>query len=169
MDYIVLGKIVKTIGLKGEVKVLSSTDFSSIRYKKNNKVFLFDEKKNIREEFTISSFHKDKNADIISFKELNSIDEVSRYLNFLVQIPKINATLPKDFYHFSDLEKCFVYDENNNLLGHVKKVEQYASYETLRISRPNKKDFLVPFVSQFIKKVDIENKSIIIHIIEGLL
>ena len=48
-------------------------------------------------------------------------------------------------------------------------MEEYASYQTLRIKREGAKDFFVPFVKAFIKKVDIDNKKIIIHVIEGLL
>ena len=40
MEYITLGKIVSTFGIKGEVKVYSSSQFSSARYKKGNKVSL---------------------------------------------------------------------------------------------------------------------------------
>ena len=38
MEYLSLGLILKTRGLKGEVKVKSSTDFASSRYKRKNKV-----------------------------------------------------------------------------------------------------------------------------------
>ena len=44
MQFLSLGVILKTRGLKGEVKVKSTTDFASTRYKKNAKVFLYDEK-----------------------------------------------------------------------------------------------------------------------------
>ena len=67
------------------------------------------------------------------------------------------------------MKNCDVYDENNNKLGKVKDVEEYASYQTLRVKREGAKDFFVPFVKAFIKKVDIKNQKIIIHVIEGLL
>ena len=64
---------------------------------------------------------------------------------------------------------CNVYDEEDNLIGKVKDIEEYASYQTLRISRNKDKDVLVPFVKAFIKNVDLENKKIVIHVLEGLL
>ena len=161
MEYITLGKIVKTIGLKGEVKVYSSSDFSYDRYEKGNNVTLFNEKTKERVTCIVKSFRKDK--------EFPSIEAITPYINNLVQIEKSDAILPKGFYHYSDLKNCDVYDENNNKLGKVKDVEEYASYQTLRIKREGAKDFFVPFVKAFIKKVDIDNKKIIIHVIEGLL
>lgn len=169
MEYITLGKIVKTIGLKGEVKIYSSSDFSYDRYEKGNNVTLFNEKTKERVTCIVKSFRKDKEFDIVSFEEFPSIEAITPYINNLVQIEKSDAILPKGFYHYSDLKNCDVYDENNNKLGKVKDVEEYASYQTLRIKREGAKDFFVPFVKTFIKKVDIDNKKIIIHVIEGLL
>ena len=60
MEYITLGKIVKTIGLKGEVKVYSSSDFSYDRYEKGNNVTLFNEKTKERVTCIVKSFRKDK-------------------------------------------------------------------------------------------------------------
>ena len=56
-----------------------------------------------------------------------------------------------------------------NSIGKVKKVESYASYDTLRIERENNKDVLVPFVKAFIKEVNIEERKITINVIDGLL
>ena len=36
-----VGKIVNTHGIKGEVRVVSKTDFANKRYKKGNSLFLF--------------------------------------------------------------------------------------------------------------------------------
>lgn len=169
MKYITLGRIVGTFGVKGEVKVYSSSHFSLARYKKNNSVYLLNEKTNERIELTINTYKKGKAHDIISFNEYKSLNEVESLQNFLVQISEENATLPKNYYHYYELMDCLVYDESNNLLGRVKTVEEYASYQTLRIQRENNKDILVPFVKAFIKKVDIDNHKIIIHVLEGLL
>ena len=40
MEYLLLGKISKPHGLKGEVKIFSNTDFAKLRYQKGNVVFL---------------------------------------------------------------------------------------------------------------------------------
>lgn len=169
MEYITLGKIVGTFGIKGEVKVYSSSQFSSARYKKGNKVSLFNEKTKDIVTLTIKSYKSNKNIDIISFEEFNNVNDVEKFINYLVQIEKNSATLPTGYYHYGDLKMCNVYDENDNLIGKVKDIEEYASYQTLRISRNKDKDVLVPFVKAFIKNVDLENKKIVIHVLEGLL
>lgn len=44
-DYLNVGKIVNTQGIKGEVRVISKTDFPEERYQKGATLLLFQEKK----------------------------------------------------------------------------------------------------------------------------
>ncbi|MGM9857972.1 MAG: ribosome maturation factor RimM [Bacilli bacterium] len=169
MEYLTLGKIVKTVGLKGELKVYSSTDFGAKRYVKGKKVFLFNEQTKMIVEEEILKYRRDGQFDIITLSNKQDINLVEKYVGWLVQVEKNLQDLDKGFYYFSDLESCNVYDQYNNLIGKVKKVESYASYNTLRITRENDKDVLVPFVKAFIKNVNIEERKITINVIDGLL
>ena len=77
--------------------------------------------------------------------------------------------LKKDTYYFSELIGCKVIDQNSNVIGEVIKIEEYSANQTLRIRLENGKDLLLPFMKAFIKKVDIENKEVHCHLIEGML
>lgn len=169
MEYVTLGKIVKTLGLKGEVKVYSCSDFRQDRYYKGAKVFIFDEKTNTRQTVKVSTFRMDGQMDIVSFQNYQNIDLVTPFVNCLIQVEKNVDELPEDTFFHSDLEKCNVLDEKRNLLGKVIKVEQYAAYKTLRVKRENGKDLLIPFLKAFIVNVDINKHEIIIHVWDGLL
>lgn len=169
MEYVTLGKIVGFLGLKGDIKVYSSTDFGNSRYKKGNKVFLFNESTKERIKVTVNTYRNDGNLDIINLKEYTSLNEIEKTLHFLVQVEKSAKDLPKGSYFHSDLIGCKVLDSQNHEVGIVKKIEEYSSYKTLRISREQNKDVLVPFIPNFITSVDIEKKIISIKEIEGLL
>ena len=69
------------------------------------------------------------------------------------------------FFNFG----CEVYDQNNSLIGKVTKVEDFSANQTLRIRLENGKDLLLPFMKAFIKRVDIENKTINCELIEGMI
>ena len=43
MEHVVIGKIVNTRGLKGELKVVNFSDFIESRYKKGNEINIFCE------------------------------------------------------------------------------------------------------------------------------
>ncbi len=168
MSYVTLGKIVKAFGIKGEAKILSSSHFRKERYRKNQKMILFLEHSNEIKEVSVQSYREDGQFDIVKFSEINSIDELSHWINAFVQVPKDISFLKKDYFFFSDLVGCQVNDENGEALGMVIKVEEYASYCTLRVQNDDQKDILIPFVKAFIKKVDIERKCIDIYHWEGL-
>lgn len=168
MEYLLLGKIVDKFGLDGTIKIYSTTNNAEMRYKKSAKVFLYDEKSNERKEYQVESFRKSGVFDFVKLKgfDANLADQVK---GFEVQVIKDNNDLKVGFYFYSDLIGCQILDEKKNILGIVKNVEEFPAQITLRVSRKNGKDFFVPFIKQFIKNVDIQNKQIEIVVLEGML
>jgi 16S rRNA processing protein RimM len=170
MEYLALGLILKTRGLKGEVKVKSSTDFASLRYKKKNKVYLYNEETQDLKEVHVFSYSSIQGFDYVSFEELRDINLVLPYIHYQIVVKKEEQPkLKKDTYYFSELVGCKVIDQNNNSIGEIIKIEEYSANQTLRIRLENGKDLLLPFVKAFIKKVDIERKEVNCHLIEGMI
>ena len=168
MAYIELGYILKTHGLKGDLKIYSTTDFPDLRFKRGTKMVLMSKDKNITN-VTVNRFIDTAQCSIVHFKEINSIEEASKHLHETIQIDEIDAPLPAGYYRNGDLLGCNVFDENGNQLGIVSKVETNAPTSNLRIARENNKDFFVPFVfDTFIVSVDIKNKKIVIKLMEGM-
>ena len=167
MEYLVVGTIVRTVGLKGEVKVYPSTDFRDSRFKVGNHLFLSNGEEKI--EVTIKSHKVNGECDNLTFKEFSSIDEVEKYVRYDLLVIKDRSFLKKDEYFHSDLEGMDVYFDNKTYIGKVSKVEEFAAYKTLRIKRENNKDVLIPFVNAFIKDVNLDSKVITIKYIDGLL
>ena len=168
MEYLIVGTVVRTIGLKGEVKIYPSTHFRDSRFSKGSHVFLLDENKNITEDLLIVKHFKNGECDNLIFDGYDTIEKAEKLLKKDLYVEKDQSFLKKGEYFYSDLEKMEAYFDNGNLIGKVKKVEEYSSYATLRIEH-SPKDVLVPFVPAFIKSVSLEEKKIIIKFIEGLL
>jgi len=166
MEYLSLGIIIGTFSLDGSVKVLSTTDFGEDRYQEGQVLYLRKEDDIV--EVTVNKYRHGKDSDIVLFNEITTVEEALAKKGYEILIDKDEAILPKNYYHFYELEECDVYDEAGNKLGHVKKVEEFPAQITLRV-KADKKEFQVPFVDAFIKKVDIKNKKIIISLIEGML
>lgn len=168
MEYLLLGKIVDKFGLDGTLKIYSTTNNAEMRYKKNARVFLYDEKNDQRIEYQVESFRKSGVFDFVKLKgfDANLADQVK---GFEVQVIKDNNDLEVGYYFYSDLVGCEILDEHKNVLGIVKNIEEFPAQITLRVARKNGKDFFVPFIKQFIKNVDIQNKKIEIIVLEGML
>ena len=169
MEYLTLGVIVKAFGLKGEVKILSTSDFRSQRYKRGRTLFLFKESTGERFPVHVKSYHAAGNIDFVGFTEYSDCTVVEALIGYLVQVEKDAKPLAKNSYYHSDLEACDVVDEHGTVLGHVAKVEEYSAQKSLRVKREGKPDMLVPFVPAFIQKVDLEKKQIVIIVWAGLL
>lgn len=168
MEYLRIGKIIKTIGLKGEVKIYPSTHFRDSRFKSGNHVFLVDEKSESRKDITVMSHHKNGNCDNVIFKEFSSIEEAQKIVGYYLEVEKKQDFLKDGYYFYSDLEQLEAFFDNGEKIGKVIKVEEMAGKVLLRI-KSDEKTVLVPFIKQFIVSIDLEMKKVIIKYIEGLL
>jgi len=168
MEYLSVGQIVKTVGLRGEVKVYPLTHFRGSRFKKGNHVFVLNDKNEVIRDLTIKNHQQKDTVDIISFNEIATIEEAEQLINAYLNVVKDRSFLKKYEYFYSDLIGNDVFFDNGQEIGKVIKVEEYASYVTLRI-KTSGKDVLVPFVNRFINEVNLEEHKIIINFIEGLL
>lgn len=167
--YLKVGKILKTQGLKGEVKIYSTTSFKDIRYKKGSTLFVLT-KENEYLKVKVNSFYsKGENLDIVSFKDYDSIEKVEQLLGLEIFALKDDSILFENEYYYDDLVNLEVFNEENLKLGIVESIEEFPSQITLKVKKNNKKFFYVPFNDFFIKKIDLHSKTIQIHVIEGLL
>ena len=169
MEYLSLGTVNDSFGLDGTLKIYSTTNMSSKRYKVGNKVFLYNPQTKEMEEHEVLAF---RHSGLFDFVKLDGIDnpEFAKTLKgYEIHVEKDRKDLEKDTYFYSDLRGCKVYDQDHNELGTVKEVEEFPAQLTLRVMRKGKPDFFVPFVKQFIIDVNVEKKAILIEKIEGLL
>lgn len=168
MEYLSVGKIVRTIGLKGEVKIYPTTHFRDSRFKKGSHLFILDNNNNVLRELSVKVHKVNGDCDNLIFNEISSIEEAQTIAGQYLNVIKDNSFLKKDQYFYSDLVGLEAYFDNGDHIGKVIKIEEYNKYATLRI-KTSSKDVLVPFINAFIGDVDLENKKITIKFIEGLL
>jgi len=166
MDYTIVGKIINTHGIKGEVKVYPLTDDIE-RFSDLEKVYIGDSKK----KFHINRVRYHKGFPIIGFREIQDINEVLPYRDEYIYVDQEDRiVLPEDHYFIHDLIDCSVYDMDNNLIGILKDVIQYTANDVYVVKdEANRKEYLIPAVKEFVKEVDIENKRIYIDPIEGMI
>lgn len=163
MMYLV-GKIVGTHGIKGELKVLNDSNFD--RLKVGEKLFV--NRNNTYEKIEITSMRTHKNFFLITINNINDINDVLSYVNLNIYTDK-HETLEDGRYYYDDLIDCVCFDMNGKRIGVVSDITELPRGILLEIIKDNKTKALVPFVEAFIKEVDIENKKISIEPIEGLL
>lgn len=167
MKYLEVGKIIATHAIKGEVKVSLSTSFADERFKKGNVLYVYKDKK--YEKIVIDSYRMHKGLALISFNGINNINNVLDYVDKTIYVDKVTLPeLEEGHYYYDDLIGLKVYDKEE-LVGDVVDLLDVPQGSILVIKTLKGKESLVPYVKEFIKEVDLNNKKIVIESIEGLI
>ena len=169
MEYISIGRIVNTHGIKGELKVESWSDFDEERYETGNRVFICHKGEYLP--FTVKSFRFHKNHTLLMLEEIRDINDAEQYKTDEVCISADSREeLPEGEYYQDELIGLQAADEDGNVLGEVIDVEETSyTQNRLRIRRDDGQEFLVPFVPAFIREVNFDGEVIVIRVMEGLL
>ena len=157
MDLIYIGKVVNTHGIKGEIRIISDFKFKENVFKVGNKLLINND------EVIISNYRKHKCYDMITLVGINDINDVLKYKNESVYINR--KDLVYDGYLDQDIIGLSVYDKEK-YMGKVIDIYKTKANDILVIE--NKKRHMVPYIDEFVKNIDIENKRIEIEYIEGL-
>ncbi len=163
MEYIKIGVIANTHGLKGELKIKSFTDFD--RFNKGNTVYI--KCNNKYTQMTIKSHRVHNGLDMIVFDGLEDINKVELYKGSELYIHIDDRDeLEEDEFYYDELVGLLVY-YNDELLGKVSSIMDVPQGEILVVERENMKDILIPFENKFIPYID--DEKIICENLEGLL
>ena len=168
MNYFNVGKIVNTQGLQGEMRVLSVTDFAEERFKKGNKLALFDKKDQFVMDVEIASHRKAKNFDIIKFKGMYHINDIEKFRDFSLKVAEEDLTdLEDGEFYYHEIIGLEVY-ENDVLLGTIKEILQPGANDVWVVKRKGKRDLLLPYIPPGVLGIDIEQGRVDVEIPEGL-
>lgn len=170
-DYLNVGKIVNTQGIKGEVRVISKTDFSEERYQVGNELVLFQENKEPIS-LVIKSYRKHKNFDLLSFEGHPNINDVEKYRDGILKISKEDVgELEENAFYYHEIIGLEVFDEEDKSLGTIKEILSPGANDVWVIgqNQKGKKDILIPYIESVVKQVDVENGRVDVEIPEGLI
>lgn len=161
-----IGQIVNTYGIKGFLKIVPYTD-DITRFEKLKSIYI--EFKGTLETFDIEEVKYNKNLVLLKLKGINDINTAEIYKNCYIKIDRKNAVkLPKDSYFIVDLIGISVYTDENIELGNIVDVYSTGANDIYVVKNELGKQVLLPAIGDVIKNVDIEDKKMIVHLIEGL-
>ena len=159
MKYIYVGKIVNTHALKGEVRLISNFDYKSRVFKKDNFLYIGDNKDKLK----IETYRVHKQFDIIKFYSIDYINDVLKYKGCNVYVDEESLNLNDNEILTSELNQYDAY-LNDEFIG---KITEYRCDNGNKMVRINGK--FVPYNDNFIAKYDKINKRIYFKGIEVFL
>lgn len=166
-NVITIGRILKPVGLQGEVKVALLTDFPE-RFDELREVMVLTTKQE-RLNFEISRVRHSLPFVYLSFVGLTGPSKVDALRGGVLQIPESDrVALTEGSYFHSDLIGMDVYTKGGTFVGNVSEILETGSNDIL-VVKHEKGESLIPAIKKFIQIVDMDRKQIWIDPIEGLL
>ena len=156
--YLKVGHIVNSFGLKGELKVVTESDFIEERFKKGSKIYF--KYHNDYQLHIISSMRLIKNNPMITLDEKYDINQVLNYIGQDIYVDSAdNHKLKDNEYFIDELIGKKVYDEDSNFIGILNDIIILPSNDVMEIKKDNGEIILAPFINDFI--IDIKDDIII--------
>lgn len=170
MDKLIVGKIVNTHGIKGEVRVISSTDFPEKRYKTGSSLIIQHDHSSEEINVIVAGHRSHKQFDLLKFEGFDSINDVEQFKGATLYVAKEELDdLDEHEYYYYEIIGCDVLTEEGEKLGTVKEIFQTGANDVWVVRRHGGgKDILIPYIEDVVKEIDVENKEIRIHLMEGL-
>lgn len=152
-NYILVGKIINTFGIKGELKILSDFEFKKNIFIKDFPLYIGEEK--IKE--IVNTYRVHKNYDLILFEGYTNINEILKYKNSKIYIKREDLKLKKNEYLLQDLIGFNVCDKEVEI-GNVIDYELTPNNVLLKIK--GIKTFYIPLHSSYVINIDLKRRVI---------
>lgn len=167
-----VGKLVNTHGIRGEIKVLSRTDFPEVRFAPGSKLLIIPEGGKDRLEVTVESSREHKGMYIVKLKDFSDINQVEKYKGSLIMVTEDDRVeLPENEYYFHDIIGCEVFtdDEEHPKLGVITEILTPGANDVWVVKPSKGSDILLPVIEEVVLEVDVSGKRVVVHLMEGLL
>ena len=165
-DLLQVGVITTTHGIRGEVKVFPTTD-DAHRFDYLQSVLL-DTGKELCE-LDIERVKYFNQYVILKFKDVDNINDIEPYKGKSLYVTREFAVpLKENEYYIADLIDMEVYLENGEYFGTLMDVMETGANDVYVVHIESGKEVLIPAIKDCIKKVDVENGKMVIHLLKGL-
>ncbi|MCZ8512450.1 ribosome maturation factor RimM [Paenibacillus filicis] len=165
-----VGKIVNTHGIRGELKIVPLTDFPEERFVKGSKLLFVHPEQGTQVPVVVESAREHKNLFYLKFREFGNINDVEKYKGWQLKVEKqYLSELEGDEFYLHEIIGCRAVTEEGEELGTITEVLSPGANDVWVVERPKGKQLLLPYIDDVILDVDVENKVVKVHLMEGLL
>jgi 16S rRNA processing protein RimM len=166
-DFLLVGRVARTHGNRGQVIVNPETDFADERFRIGEVVFVGPENRSVPRRITAVRFHQGR--PIIGLDGIDSMNDAEALANaeLWVSASTLPPLPPATFYRH-DLVGCEVRDTGDDFLGRVTDVQGplERSYLVVESARG---EVLIPMVETICVRVDPKARVIVVDPPDGLL
>ncbi|XCP83719.1 ribosome maturation factor RimM [Roseburia hominis] len=166
-EYLQVGVITSTHGIKGEVKVFPTTD-DPTRFDDLKQVILDTGRAQLPLEIEHVKYFKQ--YVILKFKGINDINDIEKYRKMPLFVSREDAVeLEEDEYFVADMLGLTVYTEDGKEFGVLKDIMETGANDVYVVDSKEHGEVLLPAIHECILDVDLEKRRMTVHIMNGLI
>lgn len=160
-DHVAIGKITRTHGIKGELRLLPFFADTTFMYNLDEiKIVLKDGS------FTdnqVERFRVHTKYFLIKLVDFDDINNVGKFIGGEVYVHEsIIPPLENDEFYAEELVGCSIQSETGKHIGELEEVIFSPCHDVYQIKTTEGKELLVPAISEFVKNIDVDKKIITI-------
>ncbi|KGE17619.1 ribosome maturation factor RimM [Paenibacillus wynnii] len=170
-DLLTVGRLANTHGIRGEVKILSYSDFPDVRFAPGKKLLVVPENGSSFE-VIVESAREHKGMFITKLKGYTDINQVEKYKGSLLKVPSSDLVeLSDNEYYFHQIIGCAVYTDEPGAepLGLITEILTPGANHVWVVKPSKGADILIPVIDEVVLDVDVQERRVTIHPMEGLL
>lgn len=164
-DYLELGQIVGTHGIKGEIRInpwCDSPDFA-----KRFKTVYFDSKGSGA--CKIISCRAHGNIILMKLENTDTIEQAEKLRNRILYIKRADAKLPEGTWFIEELISCEVFDaDTSRCYGIITDVSQTGANDVWHITDSNNNEYLIPAIKDVVVDVKVNENKVFIRPLKGI-
>jgi len=166
-DLLLVGRVARAHGNKGQVIVNPATDFPGERFAEGNVLVVEQGGTSVMR--AIRSVRFQQGRPIVALEGVETMNDAEALAGAELKMPaSALAPLPANTYYRHDLVGCEVTDTAGRIIGRVTDVEGSLEQSRL-VVESTRGEVLIPMVDRICVKVDPEAKAIVVDPPDGLL
>ncbi|QPJ63897.1 MAG: 16S rRNA processing protein RimM [Candidatus Nitrohelix vancouverensis] len=168
-QWVAVGALTKTHGLKGEIKFHPFVSDPQIIDSIHSVRLGREDAEPESRVYQVDSLRGHFPKLILKFSDVSSIEDVQAFSGRTVYVQEADfSPLPEGEYYWFEIEGIEVFDEEGNFFGRVEEIIETGAADVY-VVRDGEREFMLPMTDSIVKEVDLEQRRLIFHRLEGLI
>jgi 16S rRNA processing protein RimM len=171
-EWLTVGKVVNTHGIRGELKVVSQTDFPEERFAAGSSLTLIHPETEQRLPVEVQTARSHKNMFIVKLKGFDNINDVEKYKGWSLKVTKEDLVeLGEGEYYQHEIIGCRVVTEEGEELGVITEILVPGANDVWVVEQQKAKgkQILIPVIDDVLLDVNVGTKTVTVRLMEGLI
>lgn len=165
-----VGEIVNTQGIKGEVRVLTVTDFPEERFQPGSQLVVGQSAATAATPVTVESARPHKQFILLKFVGIDSINDAEplKKQTLFVSDAEQGDLAEGEFYYRQIIGLTVLEEETGEELGTVREILSPGANDVWVVAKPGTPDLLIPYIPQVVHRVDLAAGKVYVELMEGM-